>query len=131
MQTLIAIKPLRYGTRRMQAGDTFSATPRDARILIGIKKARDVNARDVGALPPPPAPLQKQPSRQNPAAAPAKDSDAALRQTYLELTGRKAFANWKTETLERLIAEARAARQDADAGLGQAGGAPDADQSGQ
>lgn len=51
---LIATKPLRYGTRRLLAGDPFDASPRDARVLFAIKKARDPNKRQPVRLAPPP-----------------------------------------------------------------------------
>lgn len=41
---LVALKPLRYATRRLQAGDTFEAGYRDARLLIQIKRARTADA---------------------------------------------------------------------------------------
>lgn len=41
MRNLIATKPLTYATRRLKAGDGFTArSDRDARILIAIRKAR-------------------------------------------------------------------------------------------
>jgi hypothetical protein len=39
MPDLIATKSLRYATRRLMAGDEFTANARDARVLIAIKKA--------------------------------------------------------------------------------------------
>lgn len=53
---LIATRPFRYGTRRLQAGEDFEArNPRDARLLIAVGRAR---APDPGELPvaAPPAP---------------------------------------------------------------------------
>lgn len=38
-QKLIAVKPLAYATRRLQAGDEFDATRADARVLIAVKRA--------------------------------------------------------------------------------------------
>lgn len=57
---LIATKSLRYGTRHLQAGETFEAAKRDAKILIAVHKARDPNHRKPGILPPPPASLAEQ-----------------------------------------------------------------------
>lgn len=37
---LIATKSFTYGTRRLMPDDGFEATSRDARILIGIRKAK-------------------------------------------------------------------------------------------
>lgn len=38
-QKLIAVKPLTYATRRLQAGDEFEATRADARVLVAVKRA--------------------------------------------------------------------------------------------
>lgn len=51
---LIALKPLRYKTRRLLAGDEFDAPERDAKVLIAVKRARDPADRRPGKLPPPP-----------------------------------------------------------------------------
>lgn len=40
-QRMVALKPLTYATRRLQAGDQFEAVFRDARVLKAIGKARD------------------------------------------------------------------------------------------
>ena len=37
---LIATKPFTYATRRLRPDDSFTATPRDARILISIGSAK-------------------------------------------------------------------------------------------
>ncbi len=42
---LVAIKSMTYATRRLEAGDRFEASLRDARILIAIKKAQEVKTR--------------------------------------------------------------------------------------
>lgn len=39
MPTLKALKPLRYATRQLVAGDVFEAQPRDARVLQAIGRA--------------------------------------------------------------------------------------------
>ena len=39
MKKLRATRPLTYGTRRLQAGDAFEATPMNARILCALRKA--------------------------------------------------------------------------------------------
>jgi hypothetical protein len=54
---LVATKPFTYATRRMQAGDAFEASDRDARLLLAIKKARRADDRVPGQIPPPPATL--------------------------------------------------------------------------
>lgn len=54
-QKLIAAKNMRYNTRQLKAGDEFEASSRDARILIGIKKARASTAQLVSTEPPKPS----------------------------------------------------------------------------
>ena len=51
--TLKAISNFSYATRRLKAGETFSVSARDARILVGIKKAEHL--REPGTVPAPPA----------------------------------------------------------------------------
>jgi type IV secretory pathway VirB10-like protein len=56
---LIAIKKMTYATRHLVAGDPFEAKDRDARILIGIRKAKPAAAKTpqrpkATATPPPP-----------------------------------------------------------------------------
>ena len=53
MQNLIAKKTMRYGIRRLKAGDAFTAPPRDAKVLIAIGQA---SLAPVAPLPPEPAP---------------------------------------------------------------------------
>lgn len=40
MQALVALKDFPYAKIRLRPGDTFLATPRDARILCALKKAQ-------------------------------------------------------------------------------------------
>jgi len=40
---LIANKSMRYATRRLAAGDLFTASAKDARILTALKRARAVD----------------------------------------------------------------------------------------
>src|SRR3546814_15955070 len=53
MVDMIATKKLKYGTRRLTAGDPFEARhDRDARLLIGIGKARYATRPLVAAAEP-------------------------------------------------------------------------------
>lgn len=52
---LKALTDFSYGTRRLKAGDTFTASARDAKILHAIGKAS--GAREPGKVPPPPPSL--------------------------------------------------------------------------
>lgn len=97
MQRMMALKPMRYGTRRLQAGDYFEAKPKDARILLAVKRAE--LAREIGKLDPPPADLVKKVS------APSSDEDIkAVRDEYEAVIGKRPFNGWDIETLKAKIA---------------------------
>lgn len=49
---MIATASFRYQTRRLRPGDPFQASDRDARVLVGVKKARE--GRIPGRVAPPP-----------------------------------------------------------------------------
>jgi hypothetical protein len=80
---LIATRSMTYATRRLRPGDDFVAkTPRDARVLIAIGKARP---------------------------APQRDELAELRARYQEVVGKRPYHGWDAEELQRRIKEAYAA----------------------
>lgn len=102
MRNLIATKSLSYATRRLQAGDTFAANNRDARILIAIGKARA--AADVAA---PPAPIAQK-LQGSPANAHLDQGEAALsklRADYFEVVKKKPYHGWDAAELQRRIDE--------------------------
>lgn len=103
---LLAIKPLKYGTRRLMAGETFDcASPREARLLLAIKRARQDDAPIEQARPvetPAPIPTPAPP------ADPAADELKAAREAYEAAIGRKPFHGWSAEVLRTKIAEAQA-----------------------
>lgn len=74
-QTLVAVQRMTYNTRRLQAGDSFDASERDARLLVGLRKAK---------IGPPPAPARAQPRAEpvrppepaRPAAPPSAEPEA-------------------------------------------------------
>ena len=106
MPKLIATKGLRYATRRMMAGDEFVANNRDARLLVAIGKAR--HARVPGSLEaPPPTVLQKAKNAAG-SAVDGKEALNKLRAEYTDLVGKKPFAGWKADELQRRIDEALA-----------------------
>lgn len=107
MPKLIANKGLRYATRRMMAGDEFEANNRDARVLVAIGKAR--HARVPGSIEAPPAAVAQK-AQKAAAKAPAGNKDALnkLRADYQTLVGKKPFAGWKEDELQRRIDEALA-----------------------
>lgn len=86
---LVAVKPLRYATRALRAGDAFSAIPKDARLLKLIGKAVDAPAGVAPDLKP----------------AEAPDPVKALRARYAELTGQEANKRWGARRLETEIDE--------------------------
>lgn len=83
---LIAMKGLRYGTRRMVADTAFTASKRDARLLVAIGKARYATENATASDGPP-------------------VDIAALRSAYTAKFGKKPFAGWDAETLQAKIAE--------------------------
>jgi hypothetical protein len=57
---MIAMKPFRYGTRALQAGDIFMVDgSRDPKILQAIKRARPYQEREPASVAPPPENVQK------------------------------------------------------------------------
>lgn len=84
MKPMQATKALRYGTRRLLAGDTFEASARDARILTAIGKAK-------------------------PYVAPV-DPLADLK-AEAEALGVKADGRWGEEKLREAIAKAKAPKK--------------------
>ncbi|WP_313444515.1 hypothetical protein [Brevundimonas sp.] len=83
MADLIATKTMTYATRRLQAEDTFTASRRDARILVAIGKARYVSSDAI-----------------------ADDDLPALRDAYKSKLGKRPFNGWDADTLRAKIAEA-------------------------
>jgi hypothetical protein len=63
MRRMMAVKPHKYGTRHLTAGEEYEAPARHALALLASKKARyaaEASPRPPGKLPPqslPPAPL--------------------------------------------------------------------------
>ncbi|SFJ54890.1 hypothetical protein SAMN04515648_4546 [Phyllobacterium sp. CL33Tsu] len=92
---LIATKSMTYATRRLQAGEQFEAGPRDARLLIAIKKAKLVDDEAGTSVPTIPMP------------EPVGDL-AVLRAEYKAIAGKAAFNGWNAEKLREKIAKAQA-----------------------
>lgn len=59
MVKLIALDRMRYGTRRLLAGDEFEAKPSEAKIWVLLKKAKEAPLRPPVPLAPPPAALTR------------------------------------------------------------------------
>lgn len=91
MIDLIANKSMYYATRRLQAGDAFTARSRaDARALIAVGRARVASEE----LNPP-----------VPAAAPILSDLASLRAEYQAKFGKRPFNGWDADALREKIAK--------------------------
>lgn len=107
---LLAVKSLKYNTRRLLPGDEFEVEkPRDARLLLATRRVRKVEAAPVA---PPVEPLVPAPTPVPPpvveAAAPAPEDLSAVRAEYEATVGRKPFHGWNAETLREKIAAHKA-----------------------
>lgn len=91
MRNLVATRSLTYATRRLKAGDYFTArSDKDARILVAIRKARSAPAREPGSV---------------------VESDlAALRSEYEAAIGKRPFMGWDAEKLREKLAEFEASK---------------------
>jgi len=121
---LKAVKGLTYNTRRLLPGDVFDASPRDARLLLAIRKAEAMR-EPVELPPPPPAVAEKiaatfvpptPPNDPNPPPIPPNDPNpptpppdylAALRAEYEAALGKRPFMGWDAATLREKIAAAK------------------------
>jgi hypothetical protein len=57
---LVALRPMSYRTRRLQADEQFEAWPeREARLLVAIRKARWADDGEHAEVPKPPMPILK------------------------------------------------------------------------
>jgi hypothetical protein len=116
MVKLRAVKNLKYGTRRLLAGEEFDASDKDAKLLIGIKKASAVR-QPAHVPPPPPAVAEKIAAAVTPAPSPSDqgakinaptDDDtlhdlAAARAEYRETFGKSPFHTWDAAALREKI----------------------------
>lgn len=107
MKNLIAVRPFRYATRQLRAGEHFSTkTERDARILIATGRAKLDEARAKTHLPPPPVEIVEK-VRSTVASRPMPtETMEELRARYHEVFGKRPFMGWDAETLKAKIAEA-------------------------
>lgn len=101
-------KPMRYRTRMLQPGDTFTCSEREAKVWLRSKRVRE--ARPMADIPPPPADLV---ARFDPdgdgrpggsKAPPASDELAALRAEYTAKLGKRPFPGWSADVLREKIA---------------------------
>jgi hypothetical protein len=68
---LIALRSFKYGTRRLQAGDMFTAKENEARVFTGIRKPLAEYPRQPGRIAAPPARVIEQAAAATPPAPPA------------------------------------------------------------
>jgi hypothetical protein len=98
-KSMIANRPLTYGTRRLKAGDGFTAASRDADLLQRLGRARYAEADPLD---------HDKGGKKGGSTAPKKaDGLPELRKQYQEAVGKKPFAGWDAETLKAKIAEAK------------------------
>ena len=83
---MIANKRLTYGTRRLQAGDEFEASPRDARLLAAVSRAR---------LVPEPQPTYPR--------VPPHDGISMARAEYERVFNKRPFMGWDEAMLREKI----------------------------
>lgn len=65
---MIATKPLRYATRHLVADDHFEASPRDAKVLAAIRKARYLTPEEAAKIEKAEERAQKREERKTSAA---------------------------------------------------------------
>lgn len=116
---MVALDRMRYGTRRLLAGDTFEAPAAEARVWTALKKAKEAPLRPPAALSKPPAALVKKVPKKNEEPQPVAeqpdevaaviaeaDTLAATREEYQVKLGKRPFHGWDVEELRRRISEA-------------------------
>lgn len=106
MVEMIATKRLKYGTRRLTAGDPFEARhDRDARLLIGIGKARYATRDMVADDTPKYVPVDPRRNSLDDTHRPAEtDERPALRAEYEAKFGKRAFPGWSADVLREKLA---------------------------
>lgn len=103
---MVATKPMRYGTRRLVAGDTFECEPRHAKLFVTLKRAKE-HEREKADIPAIPAALKERVTAPQSADA-QQDERATLRAAYETKFGKRPYMGWSAEDLRRRIAEAAA-----------------------
>jgi hypothetical protein len=99
---MIAVRALRYGTRRLRAGQEFSPTRGEATLFRAVGLAKDAPTQRLVTRSAPPAP------------SPAVDTELApLRAEFERLTGRKPHHLWRSARLQSEIDAAKAAAVEA------------------
>lgn len=125
---MTASRSMKYGTRRLEAGDVFDVQNRHVKVLEAVKRAKVAT----GSVPPMPAALKTRVSRPVPTPAPAKPVPAEaepvepvadqageeqtgeavsedlteLRAEYERVIGRRPFMGWGGDVLRQKIVDA-------------------------
>lgn len=94
---MVATKPMRYGTRRLLAGDKFECPERHAKLFMILKRAKEHERAKVD-IPPMPQGLKAQ--------AAVSDETSALRAEYQAMLGRRPYHGWDAAELRRRMADA-------------------------
>lgn len=101
---IVASKSMRYGTRMLQAGDTFDAKERDARLLIAIGRAK-LAPDEPAPVVQPPTPAQVDAIRS--VVEPSIPLIEALRNEYRERTGAEPPKQWGIPKLTKEVSDLR------------------------
>ena len=107
---IIANRSMRYGTRMLQAGDTFDAKARDARLLVAIGRAKLVTEQELAKPVTPPTPDEASKIASALGIPPVSESVPlieALRTEYFDRTGKTSPKNWGTPKLIKEVASLR------------------------
>lgn len=115
---LVALKSLRYNTRRLLPGEHFETKKdSDGRILIAVRRARHINDRERVEIAPPPDAVLAKARRSDPfdhdkngapggSSKPADPATPELRAEYQEKMGKRPFSGWDAAELRRRMAAA-------------------------
>lgn len=102
MKSMVALKPMRYGTRHLVAGERFDCKPRDATLLTKLKRAKEFE-REKAEIPPLPETLK---SAVAPQSVPQTDERAALRAEYEAKFGKRPYMGWSADELQKRLDDA-------------------------
>ncbi len=101
MVKLVSTKNHRYNTRALRAGDVFEASPRDAKILRGLKKAE--LAPEVAPTPPPAPEVSPPPAEQG---VERSDIYRMRKADLIEFLTSRGFGGSEDETRDELLTRA-------------------------
>lgn len=88
-KTYVTTRDMTYNTRRLKAGDEFTALQRDGDLLVKLGRASPAMPKPTGKVAP--------------------DALAVARADYEKAAGKRAFHGWDEQELRRKIAEIQTA----------------------